>query len=315
MAMADRARTLFWTSMMLLFLVAGIVMDAGDTRAEDRNTVALAAGRPVPFGVQPVRVETEVGKVETYSPPSRMKAAEGDRFAVQCHRQEITMSYADSAGPYIKFTGVKRWCFDGSRVTSGTMDVEPWIRPDSRYGPDQDGYVYVPAALKKTDRYLTYNGRSYGAHESVRVGRFEYRVRGFAKTPQVVLPYVSRIGYYNGACDGPKPKDVSPKVTTVRPTAGAQGVSPMANVEATFLTAMRASTLNSGTFDLVKRGSFDPVRASYRYDAATKKAILDPSARLAPGTYTATVYAGPFGALTSEGDPIISTKTWSFTVR
>jgi hypothetical protein len=303
---------------LLLLLAGGLFAGIGQAQAGEQGSLAPAVRGSVPFGVQPLRVETEVGKVEAYAPPARTRVAEGVRSAaypVQCHRQEITMSYADSAGPYIKFTGVKRWCFDGSRVTSGTMDVVPWIRPDSRYGPDQDGYVYVPAALKKTDRYLTYNGRSYGAHESVRVGRFEYRVRGFTKTPQVLLPYVSRIGHYDGTCGGPKPKDVSPKVTSVRPAAGAQSVSPTANVEATFMTAMRASTLNSGTFSLVKRGAFDPVGASYRYDAATKKATLDPSARLAPGTYTATVYAGPFGALTAEGDPIVSTKTWSFTVR
>lgn len=225
------------------------------------------------------------------------------------------MTYTDDKGPFIKFTGIKKWCYNGSRVTSGSMDVEPWIRPDSRYGPGKDGFRYVPSALKKSDRYLAHNGRANGAHESVRVGRFEWRVNGFPKAAQVYNPFVSRTGRYNGECVGPKPKDFSPRVTTVRPADGAKGVAPTSNVEATFFGPMDATTIDGSTFYLTKKdGTGAQVRARVSYDAARKTAVLNPAASLPRGTYTATVFAGPFGALTAQGDPIVGSKSWSFNV-
>ena len=225
------------------------------------------------------------------------------------------MRYDDLSGkPFIRFTGIKKWCYGGGRVTQGTMEVETWIRPDLRYEPGQDGYRYVGSALKKSDRFLSFNGHRNGAHESVRVGRFEWRVHGFPRAAQVLNPYVSRTGRYDGTCVGPKPRDASPKVTAVKPAGGAEGISPSANVEAVFSREMRAGTISGGTFYLTKKGSGAEVKARIRYDASRRRAVLDPARNLSSGTYTATVSAGPFGVLTTEGDPITSNKTWTFTV-
>ena len=316
--MVGQTRILHWASMLLLLLALGLFAGAGSAEAEDENGGVASTKNYGHFDVKDSHVETSVGQIKPFTPDAQDPVAEGDRstaFAPQCHRQKIIMKYADSKGPYIKFTGIKKWCYDGNRVTQATMDVEPWIRADLSYGPGKDGFVYVPGKLKKSDKYLTYNGHTNGAHKSVRVGRFEYRVHGFPRATQVLLAYVSRIGKYNGACDGPKPKDVSPKVTSVRPANRTQNVSPTANIEASFSASMRTRTLNNNTFSVIRRGSFDPVRASYRYNAESRRAILDPRSKLATGTYTATVSAGPFGILTDEGDPIMGSKSWSFTVK
>lgn len=314
--MVGRRRTLSWASVLLLLLALGSFAGAGSVWAEDASSVAAPVTTLGPSGVKPVSTETRVSEIVEI-PPNALPGGETveARASEECHRQKVTMSYADASDKiYLKFTGIKFWCYDGQRVTRAGMNVEPWIRPDSRYGPGQDGYRFVGSGLKRSDRFLAYNGHRNGAHESVRIGRFEYRVRGFPKAAQVLNPYISRTGRYDGTCVGPKPKDISPKVTAVKPTGGAKGVSPSANVEAVFSREMRARTIDGGTLQLVKRGAFDPVQGSIRYDAAKRKAVLDPARRLSAGTYTATVSSGPFGALTSEGDPLIASRTWSFTV-
>ena len=292
--------TLF-LAMFGIFSGMGHAQVEGDATSSDFGS----AGPQVPTSV-----DTTVGEI-TEIPLNSIADVSGaeSRASGQCHRQEVTMTYEDAKGAFIRFTGVKRWCYNGQSVTFGTMDVETWIRPDSQYGPSRDGYRYVGSELRKSDRFLTYKGHRNGSHESVRVGRFEWRALGFDRAAQVLNPYVSRTGRYNGECDGPKPKDVSPKVTAVRPTGGAKGVSPSANVEATFNRNIDAKAVKGRTFQLVKRGTFDTVSASIRYDAAKRKAILNPSRPLALGTYTATVFSGPFGVLTSENDPLIADKT------
>jgi hypothetical protein len=227
------------------------------------------------------------------------------------------MEYVDSASkPYIRFTATKEWCSDGYRVTQATMNVkEAWVRPDLKYGPDRDGYVYVPSALKKTDRFLTYKGHPNGAHQSTRKGRFEYRLHGVSEPAQVLNPFLSRTGRYDGTCVGPTPADYSPRIKSIEPTAGSTRVSPAANVKASFSTPMDPTTLDGASFYLIHKATGSQVAASYRYDPATRTVVLDPRRLLTSGaTYTATVYAGPFGVKTANGDPVVSGKTWAFQV-
>ncbi len=307
---------ILWAGVSLLLAALMLLMVVG--RAESQATGAAETGTNTskPSGVAPTSVQTEVGEIAEVSPESLPGSNGVTALASEeCHRQRVTMAYEDAPDKiYLKFTGVKFWCYDGQKVTRAGMNVEPWIRPDLRYGPGQDGYRYVGSGLKRSDRFLTYNRHRNGAHESIRVGRFEYRVHGFSRAAQVINPYVSRPGRYNGACDGPRPKDASPKVSAVKPAGGAKGVSPSANVEAVFSKGMRAGTVNGGTFYLAKKGSGADVRAKIRYDAARRKAVLNPARNLSAGTYTATVFSGPFGAMTAEGDPLVANKVWSFTV-
>jgi hypothetical protein len=107
--------------------------------------------------------------------------------------------------------------------------------------------------------------------------------------------------------------DLNPEVTATTPADNATKVSRTANVSATFSAAMDASSIDTGTFTLVKQGTFTPVAAAVSYDPATKTATLDPSARLKGGaTYMATVTTG---AEDETGNPLAQEETWSFKVK
>ena len=104
------------------------------------------------------------------------------------------------------------------------------------------------------------------------------------------------------------------------PANNATGVSPTANVTAVFSEAMDFSTINASTFNLKKAGTTKNVSATVSYDAAAKKATLDPASSLTRGAkYVATVTTGTkdLDGNALDQDP---TKTgnqprvWSFTV-
>jgi subtilisin family serine protease len=105
-----------------------------------------------------------------------------------------------------------------------------------------------------------------------------------------------------------------PRVTAVFPAANVTGVAKTANVTATFSEAMNATTINTTTFTLVKSGTTTPIGAAVSYDSTKKKATLNPSVDLAPNTtYKATVKNGSSGVKNAVGDPMLVSKSWSFT--
>ena len=105
----------------------------------------------------------------------------------------------------------------------------------------------------------------------------------------------------------------APAVVAVTPAEGATGVSASTNVTATLSKEMDAATINGTTFTLLKQGT-TPVSATVTYDAATKKAILDPGANLDEGaTYIATIKGGTGGVKDLAGNTLTSDKSWSFT--
>jgi len=102
-------------------------------------------------------------------------------------------------------------------------------------------------------------------------------------------------------------------VTAVSPAVNATGVSPTANVTATFSERMRPASINTNTITLVRKGTTTKVPGSVRYDATTRRAILDPTKALRrAATYIVTVGTG---ARDLAGKPLAATKSWSFTVR
>ena len=108
----------------------------------------------------------------------------------------------------------------------------------------------------------------------------------------------------------------APTVTDVAPAEGATDVAVTANAEATFSEAMDPSTITTSTFTLTKQGASEPLAAQVSYNAATKKATLDPSVDLEPGaTYTAVLKGGTSGAKDAAGNPLGADKVWSFTTR
>jgi hypothetical protein len=87
---------------------------------------------------------------------------------------------------------------------------------------------------------------------------------------------------------------VKPKVTSTIPSANATGVGPGVNVKATFSEAMRATSINTNTFQLFKAGTTTPIAAVViSYDVGTKTATLNPDVNLRLGTkYKAVITTG-----------------------
>jgi acid phosphatase type 7 len=105
----------------------------------------------------------------------------------------------------------------------------------------------------------------------------------------------------------------APTVSSVAPTDGASDVAATSNASVSFSEGMDPNTISTSTFTLLKQGATTPVTAQVSYDAATKKATLDPNADLEPSTtYLATLKGGATGAKDLAGNPLVADKTWSF---
>ena len=114
---------------------------------------------------------------------------------------------------------------------------------------------------------------------------------------------------------GGRPDTTPPTVTGTSPSAGATGVSTVANVTATFSEAMAPTTITTSTFEL-RDGASTLVPAAVTYDTATRMATLNPAATLAPATsYTATVRGGATDPRVKDlaGNALASSVTWTFT--
>jgi hypothetical protein len=113
----------------------------------------------------------------------------------------------------------------------------------------------------------------------------------------------------------------APRVTSTIPNANATGVGPGVNVKATFSEAMRASSINTNTFQLFRAGTTTPIAAVVSYDAGTKTATLNPNVDLRLGTkYKAVVSTGTRDLAGNQLDQNATlsgkqSKVWFFTIR
>jgi hypothetical protein len=121
---------------------------------------------------------------------------------------------------------------------------------------------------------------------------------------------------------GPPNKKKAPKVLSTSPKAKAKAVAPTASLRATFSKKMKASSINGKTFKLFKKkASTKKLSARVAYNAATKKATLNPTTSLRKGlTYKAVVTTGAKDVAGIRLDQKRTTKglqqkVWSFTVR
>jgi len=114
------------------------------------------------------------------------------------------------------------------------------------------------------------------------------------------------------------------QVISTIPKANATAVPPTADVRAIFSEDMRASSITATTFKLVTLnfdGTTTNVTATVSYDAATEKAILNPSSDLSSGaTYKATVTTGAqdLAGNALDQNPTLAgnqSKSWKFTVQ
>ncbi len=103
-----------------------------------------------------------------------------------------------------------------------------------------------------------------------------------------------------------------PVVSAFSPAGGATSVATGATPQVTFSEAMSASTVNSGTVQLLDGGSV--VSASVSYNATTKTATITPSAPLGNSkTYTILVKGGASGVKDLAGNALAADASSSFT--
>ena len=205
------------------------------------------------------------------------------------------------------------------------------------YIPPEDGFPVPPHKSVHTQQYM-FTEYDTGERELYDLNADPYQLRSISRTANTEQLYSTLESRLNAlrACSGeacrsaewgttpppPPPTDTTrPRVTSTSPAANATGVAPGANVTATFSEAMMASSINATTFKLFRKGSTTKLSAAVRYDAATRKATLDPTNNLRLGTtYKALVSTG---AKDVAGNPLDQTstttglqqKTWLFTVR
>ena len=111
------------------------------------------------------------------------------------------------------------------------------------------------------------------------------------------------------------PDTTPPTITARSPVDGTTNVSTGANVTATFSEPMDPTTINGTNVEL-RDPSNALVPATVTYNAAQRRAILDPNGALQSSTtYTATVNGGA-GGVTDDASPanaLAADSTWSFT--
>jgi hypothetical protein len=127
----------------------------------------------------------------------------------------------------------------------------------------------------------------------------------------------------SGSCHSAPPSTTDrpgpPSVTTTDPGTNATAVATTTNVTAFFSEEMMASSINTKTFKLFKKGSSTKIPAGLTYfpddpattDTVEARATLDPTNSLQSGvTYKAVVTTG---AMDSVGTPLPQNYKWFFT--
>jgi hypothetical protein len=102
-----------------------------------------------------------------------------------------------------------------------------------------------------------------------------------------------------------------PVVTSVTPSDPYTAIAVDANVQATFSKRVEPSAVNNDTFTLVREGSLAAVPALVSYDAASRRATLDPTGSLEPGAvYSARLSTG---VTDTSGNPMADNRVWLVT--
>lgn len=147
--------------------------------------------------------------------------------------------------------------------------------------------------------------------------RFRYWSDGGAQTHNIVAPDSATA--YTATYE--RVDTVKPRVKRVVPAENATSITSGTNVSAFFSEAMRASSINTNTVKLFKTGTTTAIGATVTYDAANKKAILNPNTNLRRGgKYKAVVTTGVRDLAGNQLDQNLTVsgnqpKQWFFTVR
>ncbi len=103
-----------------------------------------------------------------------------------------------------------------------------------------------------------------------------------------------------------------PRVSSTVPLSNAINVSLSTTVSAVFSEGLRATSVNSSTAYLQTGTTIVP--ATVTYSSTPRSVTITPSSPLLPGTvYTATMKGGVIGIKDSNGNPLATDYTWTFT--
>jgi CSLREA domain-containing protein len=174
-----------------------------------------------------------------------------------------------------------------------------------------------------TDEGKTFLGTQSASTDGSGVASFTFKLGSKVEVGQTITATATDGSGNTSEFSAPRAvvDGASPSVKKVAPAENATGVTPSANVSAFFSEAMNPSTISKITVKLKKAGASTNLAASVSYDAATKKATLNPQTNLKHGaTYVATV---GMGAKDLAGNALdqspskagLQPKTWKFTVR
>lgn len=103
----------------------------------------------------------------------------------------------------------------------------------------------------------------------------------------------------------------APEVKRVVPAENATGIAPGTNIIAKFSEEMKGRSINVRTVKLFKTGTKVAVAAEVNYDATTRRAMLDPKAKLERGARYKAVVTTAVRDLT--GNSMQANKVWYFT--
>jgi hypothetical protein len=193
--------------------------------------------------------------------------------------------------------------------------------------------IKAPAGMTRVSNFIIRNDDAHAvAYEpiakagatGIRTAKINPNLKGGKNDISMAISL--RPSAVNSPSPGLKPtppnKKTAPRVLSTFPKANAKAVALKASLRATFSEKMRASSINTKTFKLFKKkGSTKKLSARVTYNAATKKATLNPTTSLRKGlSYKAVLSPGAKDVAgksldqkrTAKG---LQQKVWSFTVR
>ncbi len=187
-------------------------------------------------------------------------------------------------------------------ITAGTTYVASYYAPNGHYSVTPEFFAtsgIVNGTLSFLANSVSPNGTYIYSSASA-----------FPNSSYDATNYWVDVAFYPTAVSGPS-------VVTVSPANGATSVSTGTDVTVTFNESMKASTINSNTFQLsTPQGGEGSVLvpATVSYNSSTATATLVPSSPLAYSTnYTAALEGGANGVQDPNGNQLPLSYLWTFT--
>ena len=288
-------------------VAAGVTYDSVSRVATLDPTATLAAGT----------VYTAVVRGGATDP--RVKDAAGNALAADATWSFTTATAGDVTPPTITARSPADGATSVSRTTNVTVTFSEAMDAatigTSTIELRDPGNAVVAAAVtyNATTRVATLNPTPTLAASTV----YTVLVRGGAVDPRVKDAAGNALAAEATWSFTTVPDTTAPTVTSITPANGAIAVSRTVNVRAVFSEPMDPATIGTSTFELRGPGGA-PVPAAVTYEAAIRRATLNPDATLAAQTtYTATVRGGAADPRVKDaaGNPLATDRVWSFTTR